>query len=71
MLQINTNPRIKTENRSGFKIKGQEETACVKGKGSPAMEIGQDLWKQQKRVSIPVFNGDKATYENWKAAFEA
>jgi len=64
-------PRIKTESRSGFKIKGQEETECVKGKGSPAMEIGQDLWKQLKRVSILVFNGDKATYENWKAAFEA
>ena len=35
------------------------------------MEIGEDLWKQLKRVSIPVFNGDKATYENWKAAFES
>lgn len=38
---------------------------------SPAMEIGQELWKQLKRVSIPVFNGDKTNYENWKAAFEA
>lgn len=33
--------------------------------------IGQDLWKQLKRVTIPVFSGDKRTYQNWKAAFMA
>lgn len=33
--------------------------------------VGSDLWKQLKRVSIPVFNGDKQTYESWKAAFSA
>ena len=33
--------------------------------------IGQDLWKQLKRVSIPTFSGDKRTYQNWKAAFMA
>ena len=31
--------------------------------------IGQNLWKQLKRVTIPVFSGDKRTYQNWKAAF--
>ncbi|XP_064653089.1 uncharacterized protein LOC135503443 [Lineus longissimus] len=34
-------------------------------------KIGQDLWKQLKRVSIPTFTGDVRTYENWKAAFLA
>jgi len=33
--------------------------------------IGQDLWKQLKRVTIPTFSGDKCTYQNWKAAFMA
>ena len=33
--------------------------------------IGQDLWKQSKRVSVPVFSGDKKMYQNWKAAFTA
>ena len=33
--------------------------------------IGQDLWKQLKRVSIPIFYGDKKMYDNWKAAFAA
>ena len=33
--------------------------------------IGHDLWRQLKRVSIPVFSGDKRTYQNWKAAFMA
>ena len=28
-----------------------------------------DMWSQLKRVSIPVFNGDRRAYEGWKAAF--
>ena len=31
--------------------------------------IGQDLWRQLKRVQIPVFSGDKRSYHSWKAAF--
>ena len=27
------------------------------------------MWKQLKRVSIPVFTGDKKSYQSWKAAF--
>ena len=38
---------------------------------SEPVAIGQDLWKQLRRVTIPVFSGDKRTYENWKAAFMA
>ena len=33
--------------------------------------LGRDMWNQLKRVSIPVFNGDKRAYEGWKAAFMA
>ena len=33
--------------------------------------IGMDLWKQMKRISIPIFDGNKSTYESWKAAFTA
>ena len=33
--------------------------------------IGQDLWRQLKRVQIPVFSGDKRTYQSWKTAFLA
>ena len=29
------------------------------------------MWNQLKRVSIPVFNGDKRLYEGWKTAFMA
>ena len=36
-----------------------------------APSIGQDLWRQLKRVQIPVFTGDKRTYQSWKAAFLA
>ena len=31
--------------------------------------IGHDLWRQLKRVTIPLFSGDRRTYQNWKAAF--
>ena len=40
-------------------------------KESSTQKIGQDLWRQLKRVSVPVFNGDKRNYENWKSAFNA
>lgn len=33
--------------------------------------LGQDLWRQLKRVQIPVFSGVKRTYQSWKAAFLA
>ena len=33
--------------------------------------IGQDIWKQLKRVSVPTFTGDKKKYQHWKAAFLA
>ena len=36
-----------------------------------APSIGQDLWRQLKRVQIPVFTGDKRRYQSWKAAFLA
>ena len=28
------------------------------------LELGQHMWKQLKRVSIPVFNGDKKSYQS-------
>ena len=33
--------------------------------------LGRDMWNQLKRVSIPVFHGDRIAYEGWKAAFMA
>ena len=35
--------------------------------------IGKDLWKQLKRVSIPIFDGifDGWNYNNWKVEFMA
>ena len=39
-------------------------------KGANA-SIGNDMWKQLKRISIPTFSGDKSMYEGWKAAFSS
>ena len=36
-----------------------------------AYSIGEDLWRQLKRIQLPVFTGDKRCYRNWKAAFMA
>ena len=51
-------------------VEGQSEQV-VQGMNSTERCIGQDMWKQLKRVSIPVFSGDVKVYENWKAAFLA
>ena len=41
-----------------------EESACFQN-------VGKDLWNQLEKVSIPVFSGDKGTYEGWRATFSA
>ena len=33
--------------------------------------IELDLWKKLKRVTIPVFSGNKKIYQIWRAAFTA
>ena len=33
------------------------------------VSIGNDMWRQLKRVQIPTFSGNKKNYQNWKAAF--
>ena len=49
--------------------KAKHAASPLSNKEAPT--IGQDLWRQLKRVEIPVFTGDKRTYSNWKAAFLA
>ena len=39
--------------------------------GNTVPTIGQDLWRQLKRVQIPTFTGDKRHYRSWRAAFLA
>ena len=36
-----------------------------------APSLGQDLWRQLKRVEIPMFHGDKRMYQSWRAALLA
>eukprot|EP00795_Rhopilema_esculentum_P017422 gene17422-9025_t len=60
-------PCVNAYNRNVY----EQEAQSARHINSKAADIGQDLWKQLKRVSIPVFYGDKKTYEMWKAAFTA
>ena len=46
-----------------------EPTASCSSNTPPT--IGQDLWRQLKRVQIPIFAGDKKNYQSWKASFLA
>lgn len=51
-------------------IEKVEETADVdEGSHQHSKAIGADMWRQLKPVSVPVFTGDKSTYDGWKAAF--
>ena len=34
-------------------------------------DLGADLWRELKRVEIPVFSGNKKEYVNWKSSFMA
>ena len=33
--------------------------------------LGTDMWRQLKRVSLPIFSGGKRQFESWHAAFKA
>ena len=63
LLQEDLNTRQFTPVPMAFSGKGSAET--------PTVTIGRDMWTQLKRVAIPVFSGNKNTYESWKAAFIA
>ena len=63
---------VKREVESTMSSVGVKYHSTPKPKSmSTSGEIGANMWKQLKRVSIPVFNGDKSNYEIWKAAFTA
>ena len=57
---ISVPPQIST---SGSQFESSYERHVSTGSGHSAPSIGQDMWKQLKRVSIPVFSGDKRQYE--------
>ena len=63
LLQEDLIPRQFTPVPTDFCGKASAET--------PAVTIGRDMWTQLKRVAIPVFSGNKKTYESWKAEFIA
>lgn len=46
-------------------------TSYISKPNTGVPSIGQDLWRQLKPVQIPVFSGDKRSYQYWKAAFLA
>ena len=68
-------PRDLKESPEKFEFGGLKTTKFHEEKStenrSSTPSLGQDMWKQLKRVLIPVFNGDKKLYEGWKTAFMA
>ena len=46
-------------------------TSCEPKSNTGVPPSGQDLWRQLKRVQIPVFSGNKRSYQNWKVMFLA
>lgn len=81
---IRNSTPLKTSETTNYPTTETQENACVNesrmnGEAVPfepaasntTPSIGQDLWRQLKRVQIPVFTGDKRQYQSWKAAFLA
>lgn len=63
-----------TGSEGGVANRTEEQRPSRESPRSPANEspaVGADMWKQLKRVAIPVFSGEVKQYENWKAAFLA
>ena len=76
----NTEPNMHMLSGDGtIRYPAEEETREVNShaaftgpmENSVGPSIGQDLWRQLKRVQIPVFAGDKRAYPSWRAAFIA
>ena len=61
------NKEKKEDNEKNNKGKKENDEKKVKT-NSDKLALGQDMWKQLKRVSIPVFNRDKKSYQSWKAS---
>ena len=72
------NERKKEDNERNNKEKKEDNEKNNKGKKEndekkvktnwDKLALGQDMRKQLKRVSIPVFNRDKKSYQSWKAS---
>ena len=60
------NKEKKEDNERNNKGKKENDEKKVKTNWGK-LALGQDMWKQLKRVSIPVFNRDKKSYQSWKA----
>ena len=61
------NKEKKEDNEKNNKGKKENDEKKVKTNWDK-LALGQDMWKQLKRVSIPVFNRDKKSYKSWKAS---
>ena len=67
------------EMKINLSINQQQQKEDVKTKRGGSASAGvkeqelivMDLWKQMKRIPIPIFDGNRSTYESWKAAFTA
>ena len=70
------NSRKESESKSFRKEEKMEDQPMRQRNGHVAgfcggPSIGEDLWRQLKRIQLPVFSGDKRVLRNWKAAFMA
>ena len=61
------NKEKKEDNEKNNKGKKENDEKKVKTNWDK-LALGQDMWKQLKRVSIIVFNRDKKSYQSWKAS---
>ena len=61
------NKEKKEDNEKNNKGKKENDEKKVKTNWDK-LALGQDMWKQLKQVSIPVFNRDKKSYQSWKAS---
>lgn len=62
---------IRLQRLPSLSVKNDRKIVTEYKPESGSSAIGTDMWKQLKRVSIPIFSGNKRNYQSWKAAFIA
>ena len=66
--EMKTNPSINQQEQLKENVKTNRRNGASVGVEEQEL-IRRNLWKQLKRILIPIFDGNRSIYKSWKAAF--
>ena len=66
--EMKTNPSINQQEQLKENVKTNRKNGASVGVEEQEL-TRRNLWKQLKRILIPIFDGNRSIYKSWKAAF--